>query len=80
MGNSGARANSSNEPAYRVGEAPPPKLTFNQEELKAKLTEEEYNVTQNKGIYRLCSAWDGVSSVLHSLQGLSELLVANMLL
>lgn len=39
-----------NDPVYKTGEEPTPKVTFTEEELRAKLTEEEYNVTQGKGI------------------------------
>ena len=34
---------------YKAGEAPEPKVTFTEAELKAKLTEQEYQITQNKG-------------------------------
>lgn len=35
---------------YKAADAPPPNVTFTEEELRAKLTEEEYNITQGKGI------------------------------
>jgi len=35
---------------YKAGEVPPPSKTFTKEELKDKLTEQEYDVTQNKGV------------------------------
>ena len=41
------------DPVYKVGEAPKPKVTFTEEELRDKLTPEEYNVTQNKGNHTL---------------------------
>ncbi len=34
---------------FRAGEEPKPELNFTEQELRAKLTEEEFNVTQNKG-------------------------------
>lgn len=37
-----------NDPIYKVDEQPKPEVTFTEEELRAKLTEEQYNVTQNK--------------------------------
>lgn len=37
------------DPTFKAGEEPKPELTFTEEELKAKLTEEEYRVTQEKG-------------------------------
>ena len=38
-----------NDPIYQAGEVPAPKVTFTEEELRAKLTDEEYHVTQTKG-------------------------------
>lgn len=43
-------------PVYKAGEVPAPKVTFTEEELKAKLTEQEFQVTQNKGTEQ---AWSG---------------------
>ncbi len=34
---------------FRAGEEPKPELNFTEQELRTKLTEEEFNVTQNKG-------------------------------
>ena len=48
MGNQQAVKQGS-DPVYKAGEQPAPKVKFSEEELRAKLTEEEYNVTQNKG-------------------------------
>ncbi len=36
-------------PIFKAGEVPAPKRTFTEEELKSKLTTQEYDVTQNKG-------------------------------
>lgn len=47
----GARA--AGDPTYKAGEAPAPKVTFTEVELRAKLTEEEYSVTQGKGMCKL---------------------------
>lgn len=38
------------DPVYKVDEAPAPKVTFTEEELKTRLTQQEYDVTQGKGI------------------------------
>lgn len=49
-----------NDPVYKTGEMPAPKVTFTEEELRAKLTQEEYNVTQNKGrcgVQSFCVSW-----------------------
>ena len=40
-----------NDPVYKAGEVPKPKVTFTEKELREKLTEEEYAVTQTKGMY-----------------------------
>ena len=37
------------DPTFRVAETPKPELTFTEEELRVKLSEEEYRVTQQKG-------------------------------
>ena len=34
---------------YKAGEEPKPEVTFTEEELRAKLSAEEYKVTQEKG-------------------------------
>ena len=34
---------------FKAGEEPKPELNFTEQELRAKLSEEEFNVTQNKG-------------------------------
>ena len=47
MGNQAS--NKGNDPTYKVDEAPAPELKFTDEELKSKLTAEEYHVTQEKG-------------------------------
>lgn len=38
------------DPVYKADEAPAPKVTFTEEELKTRLTQQEYDVTQGKGI------------------------------
>jgi len=35
---------------FKAGEEPKPELTFTEQELRAKLSEEEYMVTQQKGL------------------------------
>ena len=47
MGNQSAKGEGPS--MYKAGEVPPPKVTFTEEELKDKLSPEEYDVTQNKG-------------------------------
>lgn len=44
------RGATSKDNTYKVGEVPPPKVTFTEDQLRTKLTDEEYNVTQGKGI------------------------------
>ena len=39
------------ETVFKAGEEPKPELTFTEEQLRAKLSEEEYKVTQQKGIF-----------------------------
>ena len=58
MGNANARAASSSTTSYKAEEAPAPKVKFTEEELRAKLTEQEYNVTQNKGANQLMTKMD----------------------
>lgn len=48
MGNVNERKGNKTD-TYKAADAPPPKVTFTEEELRAKLTEEEYNITQGKG-------------------------------
>ena len=48
MGNQAS--NKSNDPTYSAKEAPAPELKFSEEELKSRLTAEEYHVTQEKGV------------------------------
>ena len=36
-------------PTFSAGEAPPKKVTYTEEELKSRLSAEQYQVTQNKG-------------------------------
>ena len=43
-------SNKGDDPTYKAENAPAPELTFTEEELRSKLTAEEYHVTQEKGI------------------------------
>ena len=47
MGNQAS--NKGNDPTYKTDEAPAPELKFTEEELRSRLTAEEYHVTQEKG-------------------------------
>ena len=49
-----AMGNKQEVPVHKV--APKPRVSFTEEELRARLTPEEYHVTQNKGTER---AWTG---------------------
>lgn len=49
-----AMGNKQDVPVYRV--APKPRVSFTEDELRTRLTPEEYHVTQNKGTER---AWTG---------------------
>ena len=42
-------SNKGNDPTYNSKEAPAPELTYTEEELRSRLTAEEYHVTQEKG-------------------------------
>jgi hypothetical protein len=53
----------SDRDVYTAGSAPAPKVKFSEEELRAKLTEEEYQVTQNKGT---APSFAIVCSLLHA--------------
>lgn len=44
------------DPVFRAGEEPKPELTFTEEELRSRLTKQEYTVTQEKSTER---AWSG---------------------
>ncbi len=44
------------DPVYKTGEEPKPELTFTEEDLRARLTEQQYNVTQQKATEK---AWSG---------------------
>lgn len=48
MGNQAS--NKGHDPTYEADEAPAPEITFTEEELRSKLTTEEYHVTQEKGM------------------------------
>lgn len=41
----------SGDSTYKAAQVPAPKVTFTEEELRAKLTDEEYSVTQGKGAW-----------------------------
>ena len=44
-------SNKGHDPTYKAEEeAPAPEITFTEEELRSKLTAEEYRVTQEKGM------------------------------
>ncbi len=49
MGSTASKGDTTNTMSYKLGEEPAPALKFTEEELRAKLSEEEFNVTQNKG-------------------------------
>lgn len=42
-------SNKGDDPTYSAKEVPAPELTYTKEELKSRLTAEEYRVTQEKG-------------------------------
>ena len=42
-------SNKGDDPTYSSKDAPAPELTYTEEELKGRLTAEEYRVTQEKG-------------------------------
>ena len=42
-------SNKGDDPTYSAKEVPAPELTYTEEELKSRLTAEEYRVTQEKG-------------------------------
>lgn len=42
-------SNKGGDPTYSTAEVPAPKLTFPEDELKSRLSAEEYHVTQEKG-------------------------------
>lgn len=48
MGNQASKKG--NDPTYNAKEAPAPELKFSEEELRSRLTAEEYHVTQEKGV------------------------------
>ncbi len=58
MGNKTPTASSSKEAVFKKGEVPPPKITFTEKELRERLTEEEYNITQGKGKGKVRSCLD----------------------
>ena len=42
-------SNKGNDPTFSAKEAPAPEITYTEEELKSRLTADEYRVTQEKG-------------------------------
>ena len=42
-------SNKGDDPTYNAKEVPAPELTYTEEELRGRLTAEEYHVTQEKG-------------------------------
>ena len=42
-------SNNGDDPTYSSKDAPAPELTYTEEELKGRLSAEEYRVTQEKG-------------------------------
>ena len=56
MGNQSVKSKDSSNAVLE--ETPKPKVTYTEEELRQRLTEEEFNITQNKGTEK---AWTGKS-------------------